>query len=216
MFRILFLILLASVSIAFAQTEEKPKARLIDEFKQAPSGYVKMIMDTFYIELANDPSAQGYIINYGTDREVTVREGQIRNAIAFRKFDASRITMVRGGFFPTVKTELWIVPPGAESPLPTATANLIDEFGKANAGDIKVRMDNFMVQLGNNPKSQGYIFISGKNKEVTAREKMIRNYIKFRKFDLARVTFKKTVLSEGIKTEFWMVPPDPENPAQKK
>jgi len=124
MFRILFLILIVTSSVAFAQTAENtepretPKAIKLDEFEKATNGYVKMIMDTFYIELNNNPAAQGYIINYGTDREIAKREKQIIASIAFRKLDAPRITFVRGGYRKVVKTDLWLVPPGAEPPTP--------------------------------------------------------------------------------------------------
>ena len=111
-------------SAVFAQTEENtqpqetPKAIKLDEFEKATNGYVKMIMDTFYVELNNNPAAQGYIINYGTAREIIKREKQIKVSIAFRKFDASRITFVRGGYLKVIKTDLWLVPPGAEPPTP--------------------------------------------------------------------------------------------------
>ncbi len=77
-----------------------------------------MKMDAFFVELSNNPAAQGYIINYGTDREIAKREKQIRNSITFRRYDASRITLVRGGNREVIKTDLWLVPPGAESPTP--------------------------------------------------------------------------------------------------
>ena len=122
--RILFLILIVMSSVAFAQTEENtepqetPKAIKFDEFEKATTGYVKMKMDVFFVELRNNPAAQGYIINYGTDREIAKREKQIRNSITFRRYDASRITLVRGGNREVIKTDLWLVPPGAESPTP--------------------------------------------------------------------------------------------------
>ena len=90
MFRSLFLILIVTVSVAFAQTEpntepqEFPQAIKFDEFEKATNGNVKMRMDAFFVELNNNPSAQGYIINYGTAKEVAKREKQLRNSIVFR------------------------------------------------------------------------------------------------------------------------------------
>ena len=112
MLRVLALILIVMGSVAFAQMTEPP------ETPKATNGYVKMAMDVFYVELNNNPAAQACIINYGTDREIARREKQIRNSIAFRKYDASRITLVRGGYREIVKTDLWLVPPGAEPPTP--------------------------------------------------------------------------------------------------
>jgi len=95
--------------------------RLIDEFGVLPADEVRARLDAFFVELNNTPGSQGYIINYGTDREIAVRERLIRNHIAFRRFDASRITLVNGGANPRgrgVWTKLWLVPPGANNPTP--------------------------------------------------------------------------------------------------
>lgn len=98
--------------------EPRPEAYKSEEFGKATNGYVKMIFDGFMVELNNNPTAQGYIINYGTAKEIRARERQIRNAIAFRKYDRSRIVMVRGGNSGKLETQLWIVPAGAENPKP--------------------------------------------------------------------------------------------------
>ena len=99
-----------------------PPPRLVDEFGVTTNGDVKARMDSYFAALAADPNAQGYIINYGTDREIARRETQLRNSIAFRKYDASRLTFVRGGANPNgangVWTRFWIVPPGASPPTP--------------------------------------------------------------------------------------------------
>lgn len=96
-----------------------PEARKVDEFNVLQNDDVKNRVDNLYIELNNNPNSQGYIINYGTDKEIAKREKQIRDAIAFRKYDASRITMVRGGDQGTgIRTVFWIVPAGAPNPEP--------------------------------------------------------------------------------------------------
>jgi hypothetical protein len=92
---------------------------LIDEFGVMPNDDIRGRLDQFFAELSNNPTNQGYIINYGTDREITVRERLIRNHIAFRNFDASRITFVRGGDTGSgPRTKLYRIPPGAENPAP--------------------------------------------------------------------------------------------------
>jgi len=95
-----------------------PTSRLILEQGKAVPDEIKAAVDSFYIELNNNPSASGYIINYGTPREVAKRESDIRKAIAFRKYDISRITFVNGGntgVGPVSK--YWLVPAGAEPPM---------------------------------------------------------------------------------------------------
>lgn len=94
---------------------------LNDEFGRLPNVEVKARMAEVYVKLGDEPNSQGYIINYGTDREIAAREKQIQRAIASRKFDASRVTIVKGGLNPNgegVLTKIYIVPPGANNPEP--------------------------------------------------------------------------------------------------
>ena len=97
-------------------------AVLNDEFGSVPNGEIRYRMDTLFIAMGNQPNAQGYIINYGTNKEISNREKLLRYHIAFKKYDASRVTFVRGGANPRGEkgawTKLWIVPPGAEPPTP--------------------------------------------------------------------------------------------------
>ncbi len=97
-----------------------PTSNKIDEFDKLENDDVKARIQNFYLtQLNNNPTAQGYIINYGTDKQIAAREKQIRNAITFLKLDPSRVTFVRGGATGgDVKTQLWIVPAGATPPTP--------------------------------------------------------------------------------------------------
>lgn len=99
----------------------KPTADEIDRFGKLPDDEVKARIDALYIALGNNPNAQGYIINYGTAKEIAAREKQIQKAITFRKYDPSRVTIVRGGPNPNgagVWTKVYTVPPGADNPTP--------------------------------------------------------------------------------------------------
>jgi hypothetical protein len=102
-----------------APVEARPTAVLIDQFGKLPNDEIRGRLDTFFAELQNNPNNQGYIINYGTDKEIAAREKLITNHITFRNFDRSRITLVRGGNTgegPT--TKLYRIPPGADNPAP--------------------------------------------------------------------------------------------------
>jgi hypothetical protein len=206
MFRVLFLLLIALSTMAFAQTEETPKAIKFDEFEKAANGYVKMKMDYFYTELSNNPSSQGYIINYGTDRETIIREKQIRTSIQWRRYDSARITFVRGGFRDGVKTELWIVPPGAETPVPNSTGRKVDEFEKVPIGEIKARLSNLYAELYKNPNSRGFILNYGSPNEITARQAQIKKLIGFLKLDLSKISIQNGGSANSVKTEFWVLP----------
>jgi hypothetical protein len=91
----------------------------VDDFGNIANDDVRQRLDAFFATLQSDPTAQGYIINYGTPRNVTRRETLIRNHITFRGFDASRITFVNGGDNAEgIRTRLVLVPAGAEAPTP--------------------------------------------------------------------------------------------------
>jgi hypothetical protein len=97
------------------------RSRLFDEYEKLPAGKIKAKVNELFVLLGSEPNYQGYIINYGTDKEITVLEKQIRDAITFLKYDANRVTVIRGGSNPNgegVFTKVWIVPPGADNPQP--------------------------------------------------------------------------------------------------
>lgn len=98
-----------------------PSPRLFDEFGPLNNGDFKARFQNLYVELGNISGAQGYIISYGTNREIARREKQIRDGLMFLNLDANRITLVNGGANPRGKgiwTKVWIVPPGADNPSP--------------------------------------------------------------------------------------------------
>ena len=97
----------------------RPIAEEKDTFGKLPNDEVKARVQTFYTELANNPTSQGYIITYGTPKEIAARRTQITKAITFLKLDPSRVTFVDGGDKGTgVETHFWLVPPGATPPTP--------------------------------------------------------------------------------------------------
>ena len=91
----------------------------VDTFGKLSNDDVKARVQSFYTQLANDPTAQGYIIIYGTPKEIAAVRTQITKAIAFLKLDPSRVTIVEGGDKGTGQsTHFWLVPPGATPPQP--------------------------------------------------------------------------------------------------
>jgi hypothetical protein len=91
----------------------------VDTFGKLSNDDVKARVQTFYATLANDPTAQGYIIIYGTPKEIAARRLQITKAINFLKLDPSRVTIVEGGDKGTgPETHFYTVPPGVTPPAP--------------------------------------------------------------------------------------------------
>ncbi len=104
---------------ASAQIPDEIKAINVDEFGPLANDDVKARVQNLYIELNNNPSAQGYIINYGSAKDIAKREKVINDAIRFLKLDASRVTLVRGSDQGGgIRTVFWVVPAGATPPTP--------------------------------------------------------------------------------------------------
>ena len=116
--RVLFLSLILFSSVVFVQAQEKPEAYKFFECGRISSKLLKEKYDEFYKKLKKDRDSQGYIINYGTAKEVAKREMQIRDSMTFIDHDAPRIIFVRGGNKSKLKTVFWIVPKDSEPPTP--------------------------------------------------------------------------------------------------
>ena len=97
----------------------KIKTDPVDEFGKLKDDDVKARMDPFFIRLNSDPTAKGFIINYGTAAQIKARRAQIMKAVKFRKFDPGLLTFVdapsRAGD-KEVWTKLILVPAGAGTP----------------------------------------------------------------------------------------------------
>jgi len=100
-----------------SSVQARPTANLIDEYGKLSNDDVKARMDGFYTQLNNDPTAHGYIIISGTPAQIRAARTQITKAIAFRKYDPSRVTIVEGPpAGDEVHVKLYLVPAGAENP----------------------------------------------------------------------------------------------------
>lgn len=103
-----------------------PEAVKFDEFESQAFDDDKARLDTFAIQLQNNPDAQGYIILYqGTDRN-SVRNRNVeklsKKTMEYlantRGIDADRIVITNWGSRPRTTYELWLIPPGAQQPVP--------------------------------------------------------------------------------------------------
>ena len=91
----------------------------VDEFGAVANDDLKARIDNFFVQLGNNPGAQGYIINYGTAAEIRRRNQVINSHIRMRGLDASRVTFIEGPSDGTgIRTKLIISPPGAPQVTP--------------------------------------------------------------------------------------------------
>lgn len=97
-----------------------------DEFDSVSFDDDKARLDNFVVQLQNNPDAQAYIIMYqGTDR-VSVKQRNVETLskrtldylVKTRGLDPRRVWIVKGGTRPKTMYQLWVVPPGAPTPVP--------------------------------------------------------------------------------------------------
>jgi hypothetical protein len=95
---------------------------LVDEFRTAGNnceeGFARL--DSFFVELGNNPIDDGLIVIYGDARDARAarrREQQLINHFTFRKFDRSRVRVIRGAALKDGTTQFWLIPPGADAPV---------------------------------------------------------------------------------------------------
>ncbi len=115
------------------------------------------------------------------------------------------------------------VAPRARTPLQRPPrARKVDEFGRRGMGccDAGARLDNFAIELQNEPGSTGYVlaYESAKRAPGTARlwGEELRNYlIEVRALEESRVFLVNAGRHDGddLKIEFWLVPQGAEPPA---
>ena len=97
-----------------------------------------------------------------------------------------------------------------------------DEFGDINCEDEYARLDNFAIQLQNEPSAQGYIIFYGGRRfrsrlprvgEAAARAGRLKPYLVNRRgIPADRVVVINGGYQETFSVELWIVPPGAEPP----
>jgi hypothetical protein len=121
------LLTLATFQSSFAQTENNA-AKKFDEFGDLMSSDIMARLDSFVIELQNQPTTRGFIVVYRTRRDLP----GLNHSLAMRMkdylvnqrgFDQERLVNVDGGIAENLTQELWIVPSGS-APTPRSDARV--------------------------------------------------------------------------------------------
>ncbi len=100
--------------------------RKFDEFESQAFDDDKARLDAFAIELQNNPDSQGYIIMYQGTGRASMRTKKVDvlskrtldYLVKARGIDPRRIQIVNWGTRLKTTYELWIIPPGAQPPVP--------------------------------------------------------------------------------------------------
>jgi hypothetical protein len=92
-------------------------------------------LDSFAIQLLNEPTTTGYIIGYDGRNTLPARLG-VRQQLALgylvdsRGMNPDRLVAIKGGYREEPSTELWIAPADAPAPEPSETIIVKKETGK--------------------------------------------------------------------------------------
>jgi hypothetical protein len=89
----------------------------------------------------------------------------------------------------------------------------VDEYGPSQDDDVKARIDNFFIQLNNNPGARGYVIIYGTPAQIRRQKAQIMRAINRpgSGHDASRITFVDGPAGEQ-KVKLWLVPAGADNP----
>ncbi|HLM03231.1 MAG TPA: hypothetical protein VK400_19415, partial [Pyrinomonadaceae bacterium] len=184
-----------------------PQPKKFFEVGLTTNEHLDALLDTFIQgELEKKPAAKGYFVNYGEDRFAERNELRIKSLFKLRGFDISRITLVRGGFLKEVKTEAWLIPPGANPPELIQQPHKIDSFGRIAQSDFKKRFGKFLGRLREEASGTGYIFIDGSPNYAAGQERFIRNRMRLREFSSFRISIVRGDPNGKPRTQLWLIP----------
>jgi hypothetical protein len=98
---------------------------------------------------------------------------------------------------------------------PKPVASQFDEYGNIKFNDEKARLDNYAIQLQNNPGSTGTIIAYGSYEgEGQARADRAKNYlVNTRGIDAGRITTIDGGCRSALAVQLWVVPTGADAPA---
>jgi len=204
-------LLLASLFFGMLGLQEAvPQARhepvLVDEFSRLPCDDFIYRIDSFFQELSSDPNSKGIVMNRGETKTQLLREEMIRSHTDYRNFDKGRLSYIRTPASPSMKTQLWRVPPGSASPISASEVDpgyviseprpllflrhYPDGEGEVACPEINSRR-LFGLVLAANPQSRGNIVIRGRSWREARDEqgRTLRYLVRTSKIERKRIRF---------------------------
>ncbi len=106
----------ASASALYGDIKVSPQ--LFDEFGKVKESLLQLRIGALVNTLRRNPTAIGYIINYGSADAIKKRETDVvklMNEAPHNEIDPLRVVFVNGGEEKDVRTRVWISPPGADT-----------------------------------------------------------------------------------------------------
>lgn len=89
-------------------------------------------------------------------------------------------------------------------------ARLMDKFGSIRSNDEKARLDNYAIELNNDPTSMGYIIVYGRTSrpgEAKKRADHIKQYLQYyRRIDINRLVSLDHCFLSRLEVRLYIVP----------
>ncbi|MGI9165161.1 MAG: hypothetical protein ACR2G5_02030 [Pyrinomonadaceae bacterium] len=100
---------------------------------------------------------------------------------------------------------------GVQTQLPVVPSRKFDEFPSITRNDEKARLDNFAIELKNDPTSTGYVIVypgqSGRTGDVQKHTSRIVNYlVNYRGIDARRIVTLTGATRAELLVELWVSP----------
>ena len=214
-------VVLFFVSLAFAQ--ERPQAVLVDERKDIGCEQLLATVDNFYIQLNNNVDAKGYVVLSGSNDDLLRKidiELLFDGAVQQRRFDATRVTKIRGKEIGPLNIQFWLVPAGAEIP----KFDVVDWNLRLSPDTKRHLLHTDMEQIcstptfpemakeliDDNPDARIHVVIHANS--VRTRQKGISEALsRMKKIDKKRVRYFFAPLSDDPfpYADYWIVVPKP-------
>jgi hypothetical protein len=140
----------------------------------------------------------------------TIIEGQgtssIRVDTTGMAGETVRATLAMGGYTLDCSASCSV-----QIPVPKIVSRKFDEFADINRNDEKARLDNYAVELQNDPKATAYVVVypghSGKVNDAQKRAARIVDYlVNSRVIDAQRIITLIGGAKEGLMVDLWIVP----------
>ena len=187
---------------ASCTTSVKPgaqPARKFDEYGNIRFNDEKARLDNYAIQLQNEPGSTGTISSGQGTSSITVDT----NGLAGQSVTA---TVSIGGADPSCTGTTASCTTGVKPPPPQSTK--FDEYGNIRFNDEKARLDNYAIQLQNQPGAGGTIIVYGTCAgEGQQRGDRAKDYlVNTRGIEAGRITVVDGGCSSELKVQLWIVP----------
>ncbi|MBV9209634.1 MAG: hypothetical protein JOZ52_03340, partial [Acidobacteria bacterium] len=118
-----------------ASTQGRHGAQIFDSYGDVCYEDEQARLDNFAMELMNNPTLKGCLVFYHGVNELPARLHELKADRALdylvntRGIDATRLSIVQGGFRAEQTMEMWTVPEGAPAPEPSGTVEYVKPSG---------------------------------------------------------------------------------------